>query len=121
MGEGEKAKRTKQFKHREDAVAMAEMQTEDLISERTARSIIELECELSRGANPPSLGRRVLLLDLKKEKVSVFAGQTQIGWVAPSGTHVLRGQLNIQNTKSRSLHATVTHVSELVRRFVVEI
>lgn len=121
MGEGEKAKRTKQFKHREDTVAMAEMQTEDLISQRAAKTIIELECELLWGVNPPSPGKRVLLLDLNKDKVSVFAGQTQIGWVAGSGTHILRGQLNIQNTKSRSLYAAVTYVSEISRRFVVEI
>ena len=121
MGEGERKKRTEQFKHREDQVAVAEMQNEDLISQRAAETIIELECELLRGANPPSLNKRVLLLDLKKDKVSVFVGQTQIGWVASSGTRTLREQLNIGNTRSRSLHATVTQVSELTRRFVVEI
>jgi hypothetical protein len=121
MGEGERAKRTKQFKHREDQVAVAEMQAEDLISQRAAETMVQLECELLRGVNPPSLDKRVLLLDLKKDKVSVFVGQTQIGWVAASGTRVLREQLNIGNTRSRSLHATVTEVSELARRFFVEI
>lgn len=121
MGEGERAKRTKQFKHREDQVAVEEMHAEDLISERIAETIVQLECELLGGANPPSLDKRVLLLDLKKDKVSVFVGQTQIGWVASSGTRILREQLNIGNMRSRSVHATVTEVSELARRFVVEI
>jgi hypothetical protein len=121
MGEGARKRRSEQFKHREDQVAVDEMRAEDLISQRTAETIIELECELSRGANPPSVGKRVLLLDLKKEKISVFVGQSQIGWVTSSGTRVLRERFNIGKTKSRSLHATVTSIAELVRRFIVEI
>lgn len=121
MGEGEKRKRAEQFKHREDAVAVAEMQAEDLISQRDAETVIELECELLRGVNPPSMDRTVLLLDLKKDKVSVYVGQTQIGWVAPSGTRVLRDKLKIGDKSSRSLNATVVEVSELTRRFVVQI
>ena len=48
MGEGERKKRTEQFKHREDQVAVEEMQAEDLISRRAAETITELECELMK-------------------------------------------------------------------------
>jgi len=121
MGEGERQKRSKQFKHKEDQVAIAEMEAEDLISQRASDTVVQLECELLRDINPPSLNGRVLLLDLKKDLVSVFSGQTQIGWALDSGTRLLREQLGIGNSKSRSLHATVTEVSELDRRFVVQL
>jgi hypothetical protein len=121
MGEGEKRKRADQFQHREDAVAIAEMQAEDLLSQRDAKTVIELECELLRGVNPPSMNRQVLLLDLRKDKVCVYVGQTQVGWVADSGTRVLREELKIGDKSSRSLNATVIQVSELTRRFVVQV
>lgn len=121
MGEGEKRKRSEQFKHREDQVAVEEMQAEDLISQRAAETITELECELMKGVSPPKLNQTVLLLDLKHAKVAVFAGEAQIGWVGTSGTRVLRQQLNIGNTTSRSLEATVTQVSEFAPRFAVRI
>jgi len=121
MGEGERRKRADQFQHREDAVAIAEMHAEDLLSQRDAKTIIQLECELLRGINPPSINRQVLLLDLKKDKACVYVGQTQIGWVVDSGTRVLRDQLKIGDKSSRSLHATVVQVSELAGRFVVQV
>jgi hypothetical protein len=121
MGEGEREKRAKQFKQKEDQVAMAEFQHEDLLSAKQAESITELDCELEDDSNFPPLGAKVLLLDRNQQRVSVFAGPAQIGWVDDGGTTLLREKFRIGQSKSRSLDAIVVDVSELTGRFTVRL
>jgi hypothetical protein len=119
MGEGERKNRAKQFKQKEDEVAMTEFQEDDLLSARVAEAGTELDCELCEGSDFPALEATVLLIDRKRERVCVFLGAAQIGWVDPTGSDYLRREHRIAARRGRSLRAKVTDVAELSDRFTV--
>jgi hypothetical protein len=121
MGEGMRKERAEHYKQKEDEVAMEELQHDDLLSARVAEAATELDCDLYEDADFPALGAAILLLDLSRERVCVFLGGAQIGWVDRSGTEFLRQTYDIDKRKSRSMPAIVTDVAELSGRFTVRL
>ena len=98
---------------------MSEFQQDDLLSARVAEAGTELDCELCEGSDFPALGATVVLIDRKRDRVCVFLGAAQIGWVEPTGSDYLRREHRIAERRGRSLRAKVTDVAELSDRFTV--
>lgn len=119
MGEGLRKKRADQYQQKEDAVAMNEMHQEDLLTASVAESETEFDCELCEDSKFPALHAKVSLIDLKRDRVCVFLGAEQIGWVDLSGSERLREKYRIDQRSGRSISATVTDVAQLSNRFTV--
>ncbi len=121
MGVGKKKKLAKDYTEKTDIHRDEELEGENTLGTKDVESSLFLDCEKTDEDIALSVGRRVMLLDLKKACVEVFVSTRQVGLVSATSSALLRERYNISSRKGRSMNAVVVDVGAFNNTFTVRV
>src|SRR4051812_47572976 len=120
MGMGEKKARARAYKQQTEQALTTEVLEVGLFSAKAVETDYAIECIREPWDAAVATGNKVRLVDMR-DRIVVFIGVQDVGFVAPELAQNLRDQFGLQQRRGRAIFGEVIDVSEFSPTFIVTI
>lgn len=121
MGVGKKKELAKQYTEHTDIARDEELGEGTTLGPKKVEEILIVDCEQSDDEVTLQPGRRVILIDMKKPRVEVYADSRHVGHATAVASALLRERVNLASRKGRSITGVIIEVSQFGNGFTVRV